>query len=104
MTHTTHKKMISHLTLAFSNASVAQFQSVLREDTFPEIKEFFYSKKWKKMVADHSKHLTPRQAFGFGSALSTRFGEQKPFEDFVKNCASFTTYLNSLKTPEKSSM
>jgi hypothetical protein len=102
MANTAHKKMISNLKLAFSNASVAQFKSVLQQDSFAEIKEFFHSKDWKTMVATHSKHLTPHQAFGFGAALSKSFGEETPFQDFVKNCTSFNTYLESLKHAQKS--
>lgn len=93
----THKKMISQLTQAFSSVSVAQFKSVLQNQLPKDIQEFFCSKKWKKLVAEHSKHLTPHQAFCFGSAISKHFGEEKPFQDFVKNCEAFDTYLDLLK-------
>jgi len=101
MANTPHKKMISQLKHSFSNTSVAQFKSVLQNGSVEESKEFFGSKKWAEMVSAHSKHLTPYQAFGFGAALSKRFGEEKPFQDFVKNCEAFDRYLNSLKTAQK---
>lgn len=104
MANTTHTKMISQLKHSFSNTSVAQFKSVLQNGSVEESKEFFGSKKWAKMVAAHSKHLTPYQAFGFGAALSKHFGEEKPFQDFVKNCEAFDTYLNSLKNSQTSSI
>lgn len=101
MSNTPHTKIISQLTQAFSNASVAQFKSVLQQYSVEKSKEFLYSKKWKKMVATQTRHLTPYQAFGFSAAIAKHCGEEKPFQDFINNCVAFDMYLATLKTSQK---